>query len=351
MRCFPEATGGEAADSFGGARALSYSLPGEKGKIGRKTKRDPLKEREMEPAPIRPDPELGKAINRAAHADSPLCLTCGTCDNECPVNWYSNRLKPRKIVWMANLGLLSELLDLPDLWYCIRCRRCNYVCPSLVKPADLIEFLREEALRQKRVTLQAFEQYRCFFSRFQRVRWQAVSRCMKGVMPPLSEQEWFEWLNTPIPPETGAISGKDLFGGSERFTESVDDTRVSDCFTCSACTTACPLRGERAVFDPQWIVRMANLGLEKELMESPAIWLCIACRRCTEACSESVEVHLIIERLVNLAIDRGAVASGFRRRLTEAYKILYPRFVRQIDAILSLSDSPGSTGTILSCAS
>jgi heterodisulfide reductase subunit C len=297
----------------------------------------------MGPVPIEPNPEWREFINRSAHADNALCLTCSTCDNECPVNWYSNCLKPRKIVWMANLGMLNELLDLPDLWHCIGCKRCNHVCPSLVKPADLIEFLREEALRQKRVTWQAFEEYRCFFSRFQRVRWQAVFRCMKGVgLGAVSEEQWSEWLNAPVALGKEPISGKDLFSGSKELTTLLGHARGSECFTCSACTNACPLKGERAVFDPQWIVRMANLGLEKELLKSPAIWLCIACGRCTDACSESVEVHSIIERLVNLAVESGTVASGFRRCLNEAYKSLYPRFVRQIDAIFGRSSGHSS---------
>ena len=63
------------------------------------------------------DRELRKVIETATQAESNLCWACGTCDNECPINIASNRLSPRKIVRMANYGLLDELLGDPQIWY------------------------------------------------------------------------------------------------------------------------------------------------------------------------------------------------------------------------------------------
>ena len=80
---------------------------------------------------------------------------------------------------------------------------------------------------------------------------------------------------------------------------------------------------ERSVFDPQWIFRMVNLGLEEEILKSPSIWLCLACQRCTEACGELVSGHLIIQRLQELALEEGMVDKDFPYRWKSAQKASY----------------------------
>jgi len=93
-------------------------------------------------AAVNPQASLRRSINQAVRADINQCYTRASCVTECPVNRATNKLQPRKLVWMANLGLLDELLRLPDIWYCLGCNRCSHVCPMSVKPAALIRFLR-----------------------------------------------------------------------------------------------------------------------------------------------------------------------------------------------------------------
>jgi heterodisulfide reductase subunit C len=81
--------------------------------------------------PLIPSLELRKLIESRAFALSSLCWTCGSCDLECPVNRATNRLRPQKLVRMANLGMLEELLGLPEIWYCLNCRRCMMTCPTV----------------------------------------------------------------------------------------------------------------------------------------------------------------------------------------------------------------------------
>jgi heterodisulfide reductase subunit C len=88
---------------------------------------------------LTPDPELRRHIEEAVHAESHMCWTCRSCANECPVNLASGRLQPIKIAWMANLGLLDELLWAPEIWYCQQCNRCNQICPMKVKPDVPVE--------------------------------------------------------------------------------------------------------------------------------------------------------------------------------------------------------------------
>jgi heterodisulfide reductase subunit C len=93
-----------------------------------------------------PDPSLGRQIALLSCSTASLCCTCSSCDIECPVNIATGRLRPQIIVRMANLGLWDELLNSPDIWYCLTCRRCLQVCPNSVRPSSLIGYIRHDAL-------------------------------------------------------------------------------------------------------------------------------------------------------------------------------------------------------------
>jgi len=280
-----------------------------------------------------PDRTLRKTIESNAHAQANLCWTCSTCDSECPVYLATGRLRPQKIVRMANLGFLDDLLSLPEIWYCLTCKRCNYVCPNLVKPASIISFSRQEALRSNLLPWEVFLRYRDFFSRFQRVRWHTAEQCLKGDVESISHELWHDWLETPIDGLRGDILFADL-SPSRAFKSAADNSTTAACFTCGECGNACPIFFERSVFDPQWIFRMVNLGLEEEILKSPSIWLCLACQRCTEACGELVSGDLIIRRLQELALEEGIVDKGFPFRWKRAQKAIYPLYIKEINSLL-----------------
>ncbi len=279
-----------------------------------------------------PDRNERQYIESGAQAQSNLCWNCGTCDLECPVFRSNSPLRPQKIVRLATLGFIDELLTLPELWYCLTCRRCSQACPNLVQPASVIQFLRQEAIRRNLFTWEDFCRYRDVYNRFQRVRWNVAQQCFKGDVLNVSTEQWNTWLNTPV-----HISHEDILfsqqSPSSAFRDAVDQSSTTACFTCSQCTNTCPIFFERDVFDPQWIFRMVNLGLEEEILRSPSIWLCIGCQRCTDTCSELVAGHLIIQRLQELAQDQGFVDKGFLFRWNNAQKMLYRLFTEEVDAL------------------
>ena len=237
---------------------------------------------------------------------------------------------------MANLGFLDELLSLPDIWYCLTCKRCNHVCPNRVKPAAAIHVMRQEAIRRDLLSWEKFSQYRDLFSRFQRVRWHTVQQCQAGEMIPLSADLWRQWLDTPIEPLKEEIAfGESI--PSEGFTNAAGRSQTTACFNCSECSNVCPIFFERSVFDPQWIFRMVNLGLERELLASPSIWLCVGCERCTEACGEQVKGHLIIRYLQELALKEGIVKKGFPFRWQKAQETIYSLLIDEINALMGMN--------------
>jgi len=152
-------------------------------------------------------------------------------------------------------------------------------------------------------------------------------------MGSISHDLWHEWLETPADGLGGDIVLLANLSPSNAFKNAADNASIRSCFTCSECSNACPICFERSVFDPQWIFRMANLGMEEEILKSPSIWLCIACQRCTEACGQSVTGHLMIRRLQELALEEGLVDNGFLFRWKKAQNAIYPLFVKEIAAL------------------
>ena len=287
-------------------------------------------------------PDLRQLIQKATQADSTMCWTCSSCDAECPVEIATNRLRAQRIVRFASLGLIEELIALPEIWYCLTCRRCNRVCPNLVKPETLIRYARAEAVRRGVVPLATATAYYDLFRRFQRVRWHVASRCLYGNVEPPTDADWQRWLQTPIPDSTAPVPFVNLFKGSKSFRMAAGTAGVSDCFTCGECSSACPVSGERGAFDPRFIFRMVNLGLQDELLRSPSIWLCLECGRCTEACTQKVDGCLMIARLRELAAREGKVSYDFALRLRQAQQPIFMWLVNEIDCLLGVQATAGS---------
>jgi heterodisulfide reductase subunit C len=87
------------------------------------------------------------------------------------------------------------------------------------------------------------------------------------------------------------------------------------------------------VFDPRFIFRMAHLGLVDELLQSPSIWLCLACGRCTDVCSQQVDGCGIVRRLQDVSIQEAKTVEGFQWRWQRAQKTIYTGLVKQIDTL------------------
>lgn len=291
-----------------------------------------------EAAVLSPDADLRRAIEAGALAASGMCWTCTSCLAECPVNMATNRLQPMKIVWMANLGLLEELLALPQIWYCLSCDRCHSVCPNQVSPARLIAYLRREAVRRGRVAPAVLERYEALFARLHHARWHMVANCLESAGDTATAApaaDWRRWLEQPIARRTGPVSSREVFGGSSAFRRVLHAAHAQACFTCGECSSTCPVACGREVFDPVWIFRMANMGLVDELLTTPAIWLCLSCQRCTRACTQKVDGALLIHQLRKIARDEGFVDGEFDRRLRANNQALLGVFLDAIDGLFA----------------
>ena len=289
---------------------------------------------------LKPDADLRKSLDQGADADINLCWTCGSCDFECPVNRVTGRLRPQQMVRMATYGLLDELVHEPSIWYCLTCRRCLQICPNSVKPSNIIAHARQLALEKNIYTIEASRAYRKLFARFQRVRSNAVLQCFHQELKAVSVRQWCDWLLSPIENAHKPIHVVASGDYSDLLSGGVEHTPTAACFTCGECSSACPIACESSVFDPRTIFRMVNLGLTNDLLNSPAIWLCIDCGRCTDACSQLVDGRELIRRLKDLALEEGIIDRTFFERLEKANRLVFARWLDEVDDLFSFNRTP-----------
>ena len=64
--------------------------------------------------------------------------------------------------------------------------------------------------------------------------------------------------------------------------------QVESCFQCGNCTAVCPLAQDSAGF-PRRAIRMAQVGMERELLASEDLWRCYACGECTRTCPREAD--------------------------------------------------------------
>jgi heterodisulfide reductase subunit C len=70
------------------------------------------------------------------------CWQCGACTNSCTVNAINPDFNPRYWIYLARLGMESELLrDKDIIWQCVSCNKCTYTCPRDVFPEGVMKAL------------------------------------------------------------------------------------------------------------------------------------------------------------------------------------------------------------------
>jgi len=65
------------------------------------------------------------------------------------------------------------------------------------------------------------------------------------------------------------------------------------CLTCGLCSSGCPASGLENM-DPRKFIRMAMLGMNKELSTTPWVWMCTQCRRCQHVCPMNIDISQLV---------------------------------------------------------
>ncbi len=87
------------------------------------------------------------------------CFDCGTCTGVCPVSESESDFDPRKILHMIKVGLKDQLLSSEVIWHCTHCDTCAFICPQEVQFSNVVDVLRQMAIREGYVDPDVFRQW------------------------------------------------------------------------------------------------------------------------------------------------------------------------------------------------
>ena len=90
---------------------------------------------------------------------------------------------------------------------------------------------------------------------------------------------------------------------------------IKKCFSCGTCTAGCPVREVTDRYNPRQIIRMALLGMKKDVLSSQFIWLCFSCYTCQERCPQNVKIPELMNALKNIAVKEGYLPSAMKAQL------------------------------------
>ena len=82
---------------------------------------------------------------------------------------------------------------------------------------------------------------------------------------------------------------------------------LNRCFSCGACSGACPVSQAIPDFDPRRMIHMIRMGLKDKLLKSEMIWFCSKCRSCVFVCPQDVRFADIMNAVRQMAMEAGIV--------------------------------------------
>jgi heterodisulfide reductase subunit C len=85
------------------------------------------------------------------------------------------------------------------------------------------------------------------------------------------------------------------------------------CFNCTGCTSGCPMADQEPEYNIRKFLRMANLGMKDQLLNSPYIWYCTTCYKCQERCPQGVKNVDTMLKIRTIAIKNGIMLDNHRK--------------------------------------
>ncbi len=249
------------------------------------------------------------------------CTHCGACTIACavgvciesmgnPTILPSEKIAPIKAFVSGRMQGDGPLRTIQEgLAICTNCRVCTEICPSGINLQDLWVNVREKLLRTYRPPVQMLSPL-SFYRGLQtgstngdqqnRYR-ESLEKARKTI------DKAFPRIQKPGEPIEFSKADRTTKTGLLR---SVQGSSFTYCFTCTTCTSACPVvhsfqnRSEALDFTPHQIVRAVNLGITDQVFGSKMLWSCLGCYQCQEHCPQGVRVTDIFYELKNMAMSR-----------------------------------------------
>jgi heterodisulfide reductase subunit C len=89
-----------------------------------------------------------------------------------------------------------------------------------------------------------------------------------------------------------------------REVEETSQSHLERCYQCLSCSAGCPVAFAMD-YTPDRIIRMVQLGLKEQVLNSSTIWLCASCETCATRCPNEVEIVRVMDTLREIALRRG----------------------------------------------
>ena len=100
----------------------------------------------------------------------------------------------------------------------------------------------------------------------------------------------------------------DISRRDQNFVETVKCRSGEDinlCGHCQACAGGCPFVTAMD-YPPNRVIRLVQLGLKQEALESSGIWICVGCNTCSVQCPNAIDIPAVNDTLRQMAIEEGA---------------------------------------------
>jgi heterodisulfide reductase subunit C len=83
---------------------------------------------------------------------------------------------------------------------------------------------------------------------------------------------------------------------------------INACWHCQSCAGGCPF--VRAMdYPPNRVIRMVQLGLRNEALQSSGIWICVGCNTCSIQCPNSIDIPALNDALRQMAMEDGVIVA------------------------------------------
>ena len=79
---------------------------------------------------------------------------------------------------------------------------------------------------------------------------------------------------------------------------------INKCWHCQTCAGGCPFVCAMD-YPPNRVIRMVQLGLRKEALESSGIWICVGCNTCSIQCPNCIDIPAVNDALRQIAMQEG----------------------------------------------
>ena len=86
--------------------------------------------------------------------------------------------------------------------------------------------------------------------------------------------------------------------------EKISGQKLLACYQCGKCSAGCPMAAHMDVL-PNQIIRMAQLGMQEQLLAARSIWMCVSCLTCNSRCPKDIKIAEVIESLRMTALRDG----------------------------------------------